>query len=480
MRKLSRLLLFASLLAIASISCNRNEPVDDLNPKNDQSASVDSLTYNPDWTYLSHGKANPDYDLIFPQNSVNKLELSMTAAQWSSIRTNMKSLFGYDFGTNTGGAPGGGGAFPDAEPDYVDVTMKFGNKTWKNVGFRLKGNSSLNSAWRQGNYKLPFKLNFDKFEDKYPGIKNQHFFGFKELSFSPGFKDQSLMREKLASDIFRLAGIPAAQTAFYQLYIDFGSGQKYCGVYTAIELPEDHMIKVQFGEESGNIYKPESKFASFTQSEFEKKNNETEADYTDVKSFIAALNSSLRTSNSPQWRTGLDAVFNTDHFLKYLAVSNAIVNWDSYGNMAHNYYLYHHSTKHLTWIPWDHNEALTGSPGITGTSSGGSVPGRSGLSLSMNEVGQTWPLIYDLVKDEVYFQKYKTYLKQFNENIFAEAIMNALIDKYKEMITPFAVGAQGEQTGYTYLSGSSSFTNAVSDLKTHVSARKKVISSFVP
>lgn len=480
MRRNLLLIYFLVFWTFVVVSCNRDEPETDITEEEIETSSSDSLKYNPDWTYLSHGKANPDYSLIFPQKSVNKLELSMTAAQWTSIRTNMKSIFGYDFGSNTGGGAPGGGAFSDSEPDYVDVNMIFNGKTWKNVGFRLKGNSSLSSGWGQGNYKLPFKLNLDKFEDKYPGTKNQHFFGFKELSFSPAFKDQSLMREKLASDIFRMAGIPTAQTAFYQVYIDFGSGQKYCGIYTVIELPEDHMIKVQFSEEKGNIYKPESKFSVFIQNEFEKKNNETEADYADVKALIAALNSSLRTTNSSQWRTGLDAVFNTDHFLKYLAVSNAIVNWDSYGNMAHNYYLYNHSVSHLTWIPWDHNEALSGSPGITGTGSNSSVPGRTGLSLSMNEVTQAWPLIYDLVNDGVYFQKYKSYLKQFNENIFTEQTIHSMIDNYRDLISPYAIGVNGEQKGYTYLSGSTSFTSAVSDLKAHVTNRRKIISSFVP
>ncbi len=140
-----------------------------------------------------------------------------------------------------------------------------------------------------GIYKLPFRLNFDKFEDVFPGIKNQHFYGFKELSFSPSFRDQSLMREKVTPDIFRLAGIPAAQTAFYRVYIDFGSGLKYCGVYTVVEIPDDNMIKEQFGEEKGNIYKPESKLTGFILKEFDKKNNETAADYSDVIAFISAL-----------------------------------------------------------------------------------------------------------------------------------------------------------------------------------------------
>ena len=127
------------------------------------------------------------------------------------------------------------------------------------MGFRLKGNSTLGSTWRSGIYKLPFRLNFDKFEATEPTVKNQKFYGFKDLSFSPGVKDNSLIREKLASDVFRAAGIPSAQSAFYKVYIDFGEGLKYCGVYCGLELPDDNMVKQQLGEESGNLYKPESR-----------------------------------------------------------------------------------------------------------------------------------------------------------------------------------------------------------------------------
>jgi spore coat protein H len=476
-------LSFLCFLAALS-SCEKESPQADggSDGDNDAKISSDSLHYNKDWTFISHGKADHNYSMVFPQDSVNRIEITMTSAQWKSIRNNMKNLFGYDFG----GKNQGGGEFPDEETDYVDVLLTFNGKSWKNVGYRLKGNSSLAQAWGEGNYKLPFRLDFDKFEEDYPAVTNQHFYGFKELSFSPSFKDQSLIREKITPDIFRLAGIPAAQTAFYRVYIDFGSGLKYCGVYTAVELPDDNMIKDQFGEENGNIYKPESNLVSFNMSEFDKKNNETAADDSDVISFIGALNSSLRITNAEQWRKGLEATFNIDHFIKYLVVNNAIVNWDSYGNKAHNYYLYNHSVKKLTWIPWDHNEALSGSPGITGSTSTTTGPsgapggGHNPLSLSMNEVTSSWPLLKFVATDEVYFSKYKEYLKWFNEKIFTEPAIHGLIDKYFNMITPYAIGSNGEQTGYTYIINNASYTNTFTALKTHISNRKALISSYVP
>ncbi len=472
--KYPNFLLSLAFSTIVGVSCRKEVVTQDID-SSIFTSPADSLKYNSDWNYVSHGNGDQNYNVVFPQDAVNSIEIIMTAVQWTNIKANVKSITGFDFGVNTPQPP----ATTTNDPDYVDVTLRYNGKTWKNVGFRLKGNSTLRLAWQQGNYKLPFRLNFDEFEDKFPAITNQHFYGFEEMTFSPGAKDPSLIREKTTSDIFRMAGIPAARTAFYRVYIDFGSGLKYCGVYTGIELPDDNMIKSQFGEEKGNMYKPESNLSVFNASFFEKKNNDVASDYSDVKAFVAALNSGLRITAPSEWRAGLEGVFNMDHFLKYLAVNNAIVNWDSYRVMAHNFYFYNHTVKKLTWIPWDHNEAMTGSPGIMGASQPGGG-GRTGLSLSMNEVTNSWPLIRYVADDSVYLQTYKNYLKDFRQYIFTEAAMNALFDKYHALITPYAIGATGEQPGYTYLTGSGGFSTALSSLKNHVTARRSVISNYVP
>ncbi|NJD20752.1 MAG: spore coat protein CotH [Gemmatimonadetes bacterium] len=445
--------------------------------------SLAPAEYNPDWTEATHGKVAPDYEVVFPQRSVNALEITLGATGWTRIRTNMKALTGTDFGVAGGQLPGGGDVI-QSDPDYVDVTVRFNGKQWRNVGFRLKGNSSLRSAWRAGIYKLPFRLHLDRFEDSVPAIEDQRFYGFRELSMSPGWQDPSLIREKVAADIFRRAGIPAARTAFYRVFIDFGEGLKYCGVYTAVEVVDDTMVRSQFGSDEGNVYKPESRFQQFVQAQFEKKNNETAADWSDVRALISALNSPLRTSDPVRWREGLEATFDVDHFLRWLAVNNAIVNWDSYGVMAHNYYLYHHAERGLVWIPWDHNESLNGSPGITGSAgSGGGAPGPGGprgLSLTMNEVAASWPLIRHLADDSVYWARYRAHLKDFVGTVFTEADVVPMLECYHQMIAPHVVGSSGEQPRYTHLATPSAFTNALPALESHVRARIALVRSFVP
>lgn len=462
MRQLNkRFILFPIIL----FSCNTTE---DITPE-DKNFTI------PDWTEASHGKVQPDYETVFPQTKVNTIEITMTTTNWSDIQTNMKAINGTAFGG--GNQPGGGnqmgGAFSSAESDYIGVSLKFNNKQWYKVGFRLKGNSTLHNSWRSGIYKLPFRLNFDKFEDDYPQIEDQRFFGFKELSMSPGANDNSLIREKVSSDIFRMAGIPCAKTAFYKVYINFGDGLKYCGVYTMVEVIDDSMIKNQFGEDKGNIYKPESTFQNFVASQFEKKNNETKNDFTDVQSTIAILNSSLRTTNPSQWRNDLGKNFNTNHFIKWLAVNTTMVNWDTYGSMAHNHYLFNDPNNKLTWIPWDNNEAMLNK---SMNSNGG-----NSVSLPLTSVTSNWPLIRYIADDPVYYAQYKIYVREFADQVFTSTKMNDIFDRYHTLISPYVIGPEENETGkYTHLSSTSSFTNELSTLKQHVVARKQSVDAFVP
>jgi spore coat protein CotH len=406
----------------------------------------------------------PNYAVVFPEDSVNRIDIFMTAADWTSIRTNMIALWGFDFGAGTHPCCG---PYPTAEPSYIDVRIQFNGKVWKHVGFRLKGNMSLHDAWNVGNYKLPFRLKFDEFEDTYPETWRQRLYGFREVSMAPNAFDQSLIRERVANDAFRAAGVPAARAAFYRVYIDFGQGLEYNGVYTIIELPEDTMLRDQLGENSGNLYKPESHLTEFVASEFPRQNNKGSLDYSDVQALITAVNNtSLQTSNPAQWRANLEATFNVDQYLRFLAVNNAIGGWDAYGILAHNFYLYNHSSRKLTWIPWDHNLSLGRNEGL-------------GLSLAMNEVDPSWPLIRRLMDDAVYHQRYRTHLRAFYDNAFTQATMDSLIDKYHGMVTPFVIGHDGEQPGHTFVNTEEDFRGAGSWLKGYVASRRAAIEEFL-
>ena len=150
-------------------------------------------------------------------------------------------------------------------------------------------------------------------------------------------------------------------------------------------------------------------------------------------------------------RTNLEAVFNMDGFLKYLAVNGTIQNWDTYGRMIHNFYLYNDpATGLLTWIPWDNNEAM----------SEGKQGGALALNFSNIDAGQ-WPLIEKTYADDVYKAQYGGYLSQIVSGEFELTSMQALYAVYGALVEPYATT---ERAGYTFLSSPATFSTAIAEL----------------
>ena len=421
-----------------------------------------------DWTTETHTKdVDPNFNEVFEDEAVKRIDFVITEDRWQSMLDDMTNLYG-TFGV--GGGPGGL-TDTDEDPIFVPAEVFYNGIEWYRVGVRFKGNSSLQTSWQNGILKLAFKLDFDEFEDDYPQIDNQRFYGFKKLSLKNNFDDKSMLREKVAGDVFRNAGLVGSHTAFYTLYVDHGDGPEYFGVYTMVEEVDDTVLDTQFSSDDGNLYKPDGDAASFAsgtydEDEFVKKNNEDEADFSDVESLLSILHDATRTTDAATWRTNLEAVFDTDVFLKYLAANTVIQNWDTYGRMTHNYYLYNNpDSNKLTWIPWDNNEALQ--------------TGKMGGSLSLDFSGlnaSEWPLIGYLYQDEVFKETYDTYVQEVIDGAFNTNTIQALYTTYAALIEPYATT---EVDGYTFLNNSSDFQTAVNELNTHATQRSTAVNSYL-
>jgi spore coat protein H len=527
------------------------------------------------WSDESHSnQVEPNYEVVFPQNKVNEIVITISPENWQAMQENMTELYG-ERGRNGRGGPGGfGGPPPEGfngfppegfdgpppegfdgpppegfngfppegfggpgggpggmgmldggeNPMWVQSTISFNGQTWSDVGIRYKGNSSLRSAWGDADtLKIPFKLKFDEFEDTIPAIDNQRFYGFQTLSFSNNFSDDSAMRDMISYDILAAAGLAASETAYYQVSLDYGEGPQVIGLYTMIEETDDTVIKKYFGEDEGNIYKPSGTAASFAagtesaiEQSFEKENNSKAADWSDIEKLYEVLHSEKRTSDPEAWRAELEALFNVDDFLKWLAISSVIQHWDSYGAMAHNYYLYNDpDTGQINWISWDHNMVLNGGgmggrgmggrggpgggmpggamppdaqngqnppaqppasdatpsagegqapqngqngrPAWGGQGGQGGFPGGRISSLDRAETGSNWPLIRFLLDDPTYYASYIEAMKSVvgeGRAIDASA-MEAKYQQIAELIGPYLeqeLGAEQFQTAVQQLS----------------------------
>jgi spore coat protein CotH len=142
----------------------------------------------PDWTAASHGStATPDYNKIFDDSKVQRLDIVIQPEYWAMMTENLEEMLGV---SNQSGPPGHPPQQqnPDTEEDgssnpvYVPCSVFYEGREWYYVGIRFKGNSSLRTVFSAGIKKMPFRLEFNHFEEDYPQIYGQSFYGFKQLS----------------------------------------------------------------------------------------------------------------------------------------------------------------------------------------------------------------------------------------------------------------------------------------------------------
>lgn len=488
------------------------------------------------WTEASHGKsAAPDYAVVFPSDKLLALKIAIAPADWQAMLDDMTRLYGAR-GQGGQGGPGGAGGFPapgarpspgafpggplpsggalpspgasgapgarpgggmpgggmgmegpTENPMWAQATVSFGDKTWTHVGVRFKGNSSLRSAWQGGSDTLPLKLDFDKFEDDYPAIKNQRFYGFDQLALSTNMGDATGIREALAYGVLDRAGLPAARTGFYQVALDRGQGEQALGLYTAVEVIDDTVVERVFKSDDGNLYEGDGAGVTLAagvtpaqiQAAFEKENHEKAADWSDVLALQKALNASERTSAPAEWRSGLEKVFDVDGFLRWLAVAAALQHWDTYGSMTHNFYLYDDpADRKLHWISWDHNLVLGaqmggGSPagaqgagampspfagmpsppaGMGGPGGFGGPGGGRDAGFDKSTVAESWPLIRFLYDDPIYRARYVQQVREVMAGPFEPAAVKAEIQRYAGVLAPAKQDAAAFQSAVQALS----------------------------
>lgn len=461
------------LIAILFIGCEKYAPIN----------SGGGLEH---WTDASHGpNASPNYNLVFNQDEVQRLDIVIESDYWEVMQADLDALMA---ATGTG--------FSDESPIYVPCQMFYNGKQWYDVGIRYKGNSSLKNAYQQGNGKLPLRIEMNHFENENPNISGQTFYGFQQLSLSSNFKDGSFLHEKVAPDLFREFGVPAGQTAYYRIYVDHGEGPIYFGLYTMVEVVFDTpMLNKQLGGASGNCYKPDSEGARLNDPSlinttyFPNKTNE-EASFSDVETLINRLISSTRTSNPSQWRSDLEEVIDMDLYLKYLAANTTMKNWDTYGRMTHNYYLYNNpSSNKFVWVPWDNNEAFSDGPGGGGPGGPGGGGGNSPLDFDFSNMSTTptsstgdvaWPMISYIYSDPVYKAQYDAYIDEFITTVFTSNNLDSRLTALHSMIQPYVTGTDGEIAGYTHLTSASEFNNALSVMISYISTRVTEADAYTP
>ncbi|WP_314062258.1 CotH kinase family protein [uncultured Vagococcus sp.] len=285
---------------------------------------------------------------------------------------------------------------------WIKATVTIDGTTFKNVGIKLKGNSTLrglNNATSKTNSKaaektdiseetktttanakevptgepssldsdspetLPWVIRLDKYE-KDIAYKGRSYFVVRANN------TKTSLNEAVALAVLNEAGVEAEKAAFTKFAVN-NSEQT---LRLVIDVPDDDLwTEEHFESTSGLLYKADGNGdysyrgtdpTDYTDV-FEQKYGDD--DLTPLIGFLDFINN----STDEEFASKLGDYLETEAFATYLASQEIISNTDDIDGPGNNSYLYYDSeTKKMTVVAWDHNLAFGGMGMAKGTESG--------------------------------------------------------------------------------------------------------------
>ena len=134
-----------------------------------------------------------------------------------------------------------------SDEEYSACNLVVNGVLYENVAIRPKGNSSLASVSSRGSERFSWRIKFDKYE------KKRTCDGLDILILNNGFQDPGQLKEAIAYDMYAFLG---ADASLYNYAIVYHNGE-YFGCYLALEGVDKSFAKRNYGEDYGELYKPE-------------------------------------------------------------------------------------------------------------------------------------------------------------------------------------------------------------------------------
>lgn len=368
--------------------------------------------------------------------------------------------------------------------EYKSADVTINGETFNNVGIRPKGNSSLTSVANDSTTdRYSIKIDFGQYVD------GQTYHGIRKLALNNNISDATYMKEAISYDIYNFLGIATPEYSYTDIKIN---GSDW-GLYLGVEVIDERFIEKNYGELSGNLYKPETmnmggnkgNNGEMQRPEMDgnmpkmgdnppemdgniknleaNKNNEEDnggaprmgnkdsegADLKyiddDVDSYSILRDSAVfKSTTDKDFESVIDMMeslstgneienyLNVDEVLKYFAVNTFLVNLDSYsGGMYHNYYLYEKDGVSEI-LPWDLNMSFGGFSVKDGEKVV-NFPVDSPVTGNIEDN----PLIGKLLENDDYKEIYHKYLKQISDNYFSSGTFNNRVTQINKLISNY-------------------------------------------
>ena len=335
----------------------------------------------------------------FKVDRLLEVKIALPAEDWKKMRYEHHDLFGLITPRKSGK--------PRPNPYHYfkgDVTV--GGKLFKNVGLRKKGLLGSVNAQRPS-----IKINFDKFGTE------QEFEGVSLMTLNNNDTDASLVKQHMAYELFRKAGIPAPRCNFARVTVN----GEYLGIYSHVESVRKDFLKRHFTKASGNLY--EGQISASTEKAagtFEAKTNAKKTDRSDLLKATRAL-----SVPDDQLFDAVGKVIDLDGFYRYWAMECLIGFNDGYTGNQNNFFIYNDpASARFKFIPW-------GADGVFRARSG--KASQAGTPLSVMAEGAVAHRLYNTEKGR---ERYRSELLKVLDEVWDEQALQAKLDKLGPMLRP--------------------------------------------
>lgn len=132
--------------------------------------------------------------------------------------------------------------------EYSECSVVIDDETYKNVGIRAKGNTSLSSVKKYGNDRYSFKIEFDCYDS---GIS---YHGLDKISLNNIIQDNTYMKDYLCYQMMGYFDVAAPLCSYAYITVN---GEDW-GLYLAVEAVEESFLERNYGKDYGELYKPDS------------------------------------------------------------------------------------------------------------------------------------------------------------------------------------------------------------------------------
>lgn len=155
-------------------------------------------------------------DVLFEPSQLHDIWIHVNARDWEQLRTSYK------------------------ENTYYPADIEWRGIRVRNAGIRSRGRTS-----RSGQ-KPGLRIDFNRY------VSGQEFLGLKSLVLDNLWQDASMIRERLAMQVFQRMGLPAPRESHARVFVK--SDGEYAGVYGVVEVIDKNFLERNFGENDGFLF----------------------------------------------------------------------------------------------------------------------------------------------------------------------------------------------------------------------------------